>query len=84
MTPVKNFTNVSVFAKVPLTSLATRQKPLQKAQNAIKFRSKTDKTDQKGPGFVLPILTFQRATPSGASAKAVFAFSDPQKGGAPL
>ena len=56
--PVKNFTNVSVFAKVALTSSATPQKPLQKAQNAIKFRSKKVKSDQKGPSFVLPILTF--------------------------
>jgi hypothetical protein len=84
MTPVKDFTNVSVFAKVALTSLATPQKPLRKAQNAIKFRSKTVKSDQKGSSFVLPILTFSGVTPSGASAKAVFAFSDPQKGGAPL
>jgi hypothetical protein len=84
MTPVKNFTNVSVFAKVALTSNGTPQKPTQKAQNTIKFRSKTVKSDQKGSSFVLPILTFWRATPSGASAKAVFAFSDPPKGGAPL
>jgi hypothetical protein len=84
MEPVKDFTNVSVSVKARLTSSATPQKPTQKAQNTIKFRSKTVKNDQKGPSFVLPILTFCPSTPSGASAKAVFAFSDPQKGGAPL
>jgi hypothetical protein len=38
MTPVKDFTNVSVFAKVRLTSISTPQKPLREAQNTIKFR----------------------------------------------
>ena len=58
MTPVKDFTNVSVFAKVALTSNGTPQKPVWEAQNTIKFRSKTIKSDQKDSSFVLPILTF--------------------------
>jgi hypothetical protein len=81
---VKDFTNVSVFAKVPLTSFATPQKPLWRVQKGIKFRSKTVKSDQKGSSFVMPILTFSGVTPSGASAKGVFGLSDPQKGGTPL
>ena len=58
MTPVKDFTNVSVFAKVALTSNGTPQKPLRRVQKGIKFRSKTIKSDQKDSSFVLPILTF--------------------------
>jgi hypothetical protein len=39
MTPVKDFTNVSVSAKVPLTSLATPQKPTRRVQKGIKFET---------------------------------------------
>jgi hypothetical protein len=53
---VKHFTNVSVFAKVPLTSLATPQKPLREAQNTIKFRSKRCKKCENGIKFRLAHL----------------------------
>ena len=56
MTPVKDFTNVSVFAKVRLTSFATPQKPTREAQNTIKFRSKACKKCENGIKFCLAHL----------------------------
>jgi hypothetical protein len=46
-------------------------------QNGVKFGSKSD---QKRAHFVMPILTFWGVTPSGASARAVFAFRKGKKG----
>ena len=50
------------------------QKPLNSGQNRSKRRRFPSKSDQKGAQFVMPILTFWGVTPSGASARAVFAF----------
>jgi hypothetical protein len=49
-------------------------------QNGVKIGSKSD---QKRAHFVMPILTFLGVTPSGASAKAVFAFRKGKKGAFP-
>jgi hypothetical protein len=49
----------------------------QKRSKSYQKRSKTIKNSKKRHDFVLPILTFRRATPSGASANAVF---DPPRG----
>jgi len=48
----------------------------QNRSNGVKIGSKKDK---KGARFVMPILTFLGWTPSGASARAVFAFRKGQK-----
>jgi len=60
---VKDFTNVSVSAKVPLTSLATPHQPLRKAQNAIKFRSKACKKCENGLKFRLAHLNISTPHP---------------------
>jgi hypothetical protein len=71
------FANVSVSAKTRLTSISTCQKPIKNSQKVIKNDQKRSKNSKKRHDFVLPILTFPRATPSGASANAVF---DPPRG----
>jgi len=50
------------------------QKPSNSSQNRSKRRRFPSKRHQKGAHFVMPILTFWGVTPSGASARAVFAF----------
>jgi hypothetical protein len=74
---VKDFTFISVSAKTRLTSISTPQKPIKKCQKVIKNDQKPSKNSKKRQVFVLPSLTFRRATPSGASANAVF---DPPRG----
>ena len=56
------------------------QKPSNSSQNRSKRRRFPSKSDQKGAHFVMPILTFCGWTPSGASARAVFAFPKGKKG----
>ena len=55
------------------------QKPSNSSRNRSKRRRFPSKSDQKGAHFVMPILTFWWVTPSGASAKAVFAFRKGKK-----
>ena len=55
------------------------QKPSNSCQNRSKRRRFPSKSDQKGAHFVMPILTFGGVTPSGASARAVFAFRKGKK-----
>jgi len=52
----------------------SRQIPSNSGQNRSKRRHFPSKRHQKGAHFVMPILTFCGWTPSGASARAVFAF----------
>ena len=57
----------------------SRRKPSNSCQNRSKRRRFPSKSDQKRAHFVMPILTFWGVTPSGASAKAVFAFQKGKK-----
>jgi hypothetical protein len=77
MTPCEKNNDVSVSAKTRLTSVSTPQKPIKRCQKVIKNQQKPAKKSKKRQVFALPILTFGRATPSGASANAVF---DPPRG----
>jgi len=54
-------------------------KPSNSGQNRSKRRRFPSKRDQKGAHFVMPILTFGGVTPSGASARADFAFRKGKK-----
>ena len=58
----------------------SRRKPSNSCQNRSKRRRFPSKRDQKRAHFVMPILTFGGATPSGASARADFAFRKGKKG----
>jgi hypothetical protein len=57
----------------------SRQIPSNSGQNRSKRRRFPSKSDQKRAHFVMPILTFWGVTPSGASARAVFAFRKGKK-----
>ena len=57
----------------------SRQKPSNSCQNRSKRRRFPSKSDQKRAHFVMPILTFGGWTPSGASARADFAFRKGKK-----
>ena len=52
----------------------SHQIPSNSSQNRSKRRRFPSKRDQKSAHFVMPILTFWGVTPSGASARADFAF----------
>jgi hypothetical protein len=80
MTPCEKNNDVSVSAKARLTSISTYQKPIKRYQKVIKNWQKPAKKSKKRQIFVLPSLTFRRATPSGASANAVFDPPEGQKG----
>ncbi|MCX5675406.1 MAG: hypothetical protein NTX87_10410, partial [Planctomycetota bacterium] len=57
----------------------SRQVPSNSGQNRSKRRRFPSQREQKGAHVVMPILTFWVVTPSGASAKAVFAFRKGKK-----
>ena len=73
------------FGSYPQRRMPIRpcQKPSNSGQNRSKRRRFPSKSGQKGAHFVMPILTFWGWTPSGASARAVFAFRKGKKGAFP-
>ena len=73
------------FGSYPQRRMPIRpcHKPSNSHQNRSKRRRFPSKRDQKGAHFVMPILTFWGWTPSGASARAVFAFRKGKKGAFP-
>jgi hypothetical protein len=63
MRAVKNFTNVSVSAKMRLTSISALKKPSKEASNAIKFYENGHQKYEKGVRFCVTHLNISAAHP---------------------